>query len=80
MAGAPVPDYVVTRTKDEWPDSRYKITGGPPLLRGNSFNAPFNAPTPWIAWSWTIWGAKRKIRKRRALLARTDKIVYREPA
>ena len=71
-----VPDYVVTRTKDSWPDDRYKITGGPPLVRGYSFLEP----TPWIAWSWTLWGAKRKIRARKALLARVDRVVYREAA
>lgn len=69
-------DYVVTRTADGWPDSRYKITGGPPLVRGNSFNNP----VPWVEWSWTIRAAKWRIRRRKALLARVDKVVYRESA
>lgn len=69
-------DYVVTRTKDDWPHARYQITGGPPLVRATSFHPA----APWVEWSWTVWSAKRKIRKRRALLARVDKIVYRESA
>lgn len=69
-------EYVVTRTKDSWPDDRYKITGGPPLRRGSSFNAPVE----WIAWTWTLRGAKWRIRRRKALLARVDKVVYREKA
>lgn len=73
---AEVPDYVVTRTKDSWPGARYKITGGPPLRGGDLFNPPVR----WTEWSWTLWSAKRKIRKRRALLARVDKIIYRESA
>jgi hypothetical protein len=68
-------EFIVTRTANNWPDSRYRITGGPPLVRGNSFN-----PVPWVAWSWTIRGAKRKISQRRAFLARVDKVVYREAA
>jgi hypothetical protein len=70
----PTDEFIVTRTANNWPDSRYKITGGPPLVRGNSFNAP----APWVAWSWTIRGAKRKIRQRRAFLVRVDRVVYRE--
>lgn len=71
-----VRDYVVTRTADNWPDSRYKITGGPPL--GRMF--PGGEEFRWTAWSWTVRGAKRKIRRRRAFLARTDRVVYRESA
>lgn len=69
-------EYVVTRTKDNWPSARYRITGGPAL--GCRF--PGGDEIRWTEWSWTVRTAKRKIRRRKALLARVDKVVYREQA
>lgn len=68
-------EFTVTRTGDDWPSARYKIMGGPERAR-----TVFGIQHRWSEWSWTLRSAKRKIRRRRAWLARTDKVVYREQA
>jgi len=69
-------DYTVRRI--QWSghplDGRYEVTGGP--TRGPNWLML----TRWSEQTWTLWGAKRVIRKRKKALAQRDEIVYREAA